>query len=113
MFERRYQQRAADEIAYNTFQARIVKFRDWGVFTKLNSNYSGYTLDFKIGMALYNGKVYMLFKWNSDAWRLAFSFDNTYGQIVMVGSGTACELSGLTMSETVPTDVVNFINTLA
>ncbi len=38
------------------------------------------------------------------------AFSGIIPAIVMIGAGTACSISGLTMSETVPTDVVTIIN---
>ena len=99
-------------IRYNeSIKPIFVKNNGWETMNLYSGYTAGSTIETTIAIALYNGKVYMMFKWGDNPdWRIFKSFDNNAGQIVMIGAGTACSISGLTMSETVPTDVVTIIN---
>ena len=92
-------------------EARLVRHTNWGVKSTLSSSYSiNWILDVHLGVALYNGNVYFLFKWNNGDWRYMTHFENTFGNIHMIGCGKPASISELTLSYEVPADVMTLIS---
>ena len=93
-------------------EARLVRHTNWGVKSTLSSSYSlNWILDVHMAVALYNGNVYFFFKWNNGDWRYVTHFENTYGNIHMIGCGKPADVSELTLSYEVPSDVMAIIET--